>query len=56
MLIHFVCGVSANALIAPGYYSRRYVKKLVQDVIGDMRNQRGNSLLLHGRDNASREE
>lgn len=56
MLIHFVCGVSANALIAPGYYNRRYVKKLVQDVIGDMRNQRGNSLLLHGRDNASMEE
>jgi AcrR family transcriptional regulator len=49
MLIHFVCGVSANALIAPNYYNRRYMKQLVQDVIGDMRNQRGNTLLLHGR-------
>ena len=49
MLIHFVCGVSANALIAPNYYNRRYMKQLVQDVIGDMRNQRGTTLLLHGR-------
>lgn len=49
MLIHFVCGVSANALIAPNYYNRRYMKQLVQDVIGDMRKQRGNTLLLHGR-------
>jgi len=49
MLIHFVCGVSANALIAPNYYNRRYMKQLIQDVIDDMRTQRGNTLLLHGR-------
>lgn len=46
MLIHFVSGVSCNALIAPNYYSKRYMKEVIDTVIEDVRQLRGNSVLL----------
>jgi AcrR family transcriptional regulator len=46
MLIHFVSGVSCNAIIAPNYYSRRYMKEVIDAIIEDMRQMRGNSVLL----------
>ena len=46
MLIHFVSGVSCNALIAPNYYNKRYMKDLIDTVIDDVRQFRGNSVLL----------
>jgi AcrR family transcriptional regulator len=46
LLIHFVSGVSCNALIAPTYYSKRYMKELIDTVIDDVRQRRGNSILL----------
>jgi len=46
MLIHFVSGVSCNAVIAPNYYSKRYMKEVIDTVIEDVRQLRGNSVLL----------
>jgi AcrR family transcriptional regulator len=46
MLIHFVSGVSCNAVIAPTYYNKRYMKELIDTVIDDVRQLRGNSVLL----------
>jgi hypothetical protein len=46
MLIHFVSGVSCNAVIAPAYYNKRYMKELIDTVIDDVRQLRGNSVLL----------
>jgi AcrR family transcriptional regulator len=46
MLIHFVSGVSCNAVIAPNYYSKRYMKGVIDTVIEDVRQLRGNSVLL----------
>jgi AcrR family transcriptional regulator len=46
MMIHFVSGVSCNAVIAPNYYSKRYMKSVIDTVIEDVRQLRGNSVLL----------
>lgn len=46
MLIHFVSGVSCHAIIAPTYYSKRYLKDVLDTVIEDVRQMRGNSVLL----------
>lgn len=45
MLIHFVSGVSCNAIIAPNYYSRRYMKDVIDTVVEDVRQLRGKSAL-----------
>lgn len=45
MLIHFVSGISCNAIIAPNYYSRRYMKDVIDTVIEDVRQLRGKSAL-----------
>lgn len=46
MLIHFVSGVSCNAIIAPTSYGKKYLKEVIDTVIDDVRQMRGNSVLL----------
>lgn len=46
MLIHFVSGVSCSALIAPTYYSKRYLRQTIDDLINDLREGRGNTVLF----------
>ena len=42
MLIHFSTGLSCNALVAPEYYNKRYIRQLIDNVIDDLRNARCN--------------
>jgi len=43
-LAHLVSGVSCHALIAPGFYNRRYLKTMADDIVADLRNCREHTL------------
>ena len=42
MLIHFSTGLSCNALVAPEYYNKRYIRQMIDNVISDLRNAHSN--------------
>jgi AcrR family transcriptional regulator len=48
-LVHLVSGACSHAMIAPSYYSKRYLKGMIVDIIADLRSGGGKMLLNVGR-------
>ncbi len=46
MLIHISTGLSCNALVAPAFYNKKYIRQTIEDVIADLRSQHNQLLTL----------
>ena len=46
MLIHFSTGLACNAIIAPDYYNKRYIRRMIDNVLDDLRNAASNPRTL----------
>jgi hypothetical protein len=46
-LVHWVSGASSHALIAPSYYSKRYLRTLIEDSLKELRSCEKNVPALH---------